>query len=56
MSKHRYIFGLHAVAAALDNDAAHVRAIWLDEKRHDQRLRALLATALLGGEGSHETP
>ncbi|MFO1429612.1 MAG: 23S rRNA (guanosine(2251)-2'-O)-methyltransferase RlmB [Candidatus Competibacteraceae bacterium] len=45
MASSAWIFGLHAVTAALRHDPAGVQGLWVEPRRHDARLRALLETA-----------
>ncbi len=35
------IFGIHAVQAALDYSASHIKQVWLDDQRNDKRHAAL---------------
>lgn len=39
------IFGLHAVEAALKNDTASVKTVWLLQSRQDRRIQGVLALA-----------
>lgn len=43
------IFGLHAVQSVLKNDARHVEQIWVDQKRHDRRIKELIIQAEKSG-------
>ncbi len=45
MSDGSVIFGLHAVEAALKQDAAAVEQLWCDKQRRDKRLQSLLQLA-----------
>ncbi len=51
MSKEDFIYGLHAVTKALEINADHLEMIWVDQKRHDNRLRDLVQLA-----GKHSIP
>lgn len=42
-SEVRYVGGLHPVRSALKHGAEHIVAVWYDQKRHDKRLRQLVA-------------
>jgi 23S rRNA (guanosine2251-2'-O)-methyltransferase len=44
-----YLFGIHAVQSALENDARHVDQIWIDQKRHDRRIKELTIKAEKNG-------
>ncbi|MGO9445662.1 MAG: 23S rRNA (guanosine(2251)-2'-O)-methyltransferase RlmB [Thiobacillaceae bacterium] len=50
--KERWIYGFHAVKARLKTAPDSVRELWLDESRHDTRVRDLVALA----EGKGVTP
>ena len=45
MAQAEWIYGLHAVTAALRHDSAGVQGLWVERRRHDARLRALLEVA-----------
>ena len=45
MSNGRLIFGLHAVQAVIKNNADNVSGLWLDEGRHDKRMKSLADSA-----------
>lgn len=49
MAGGEYIFGLHAVQSALTNDARHVEQIWVDQKRHDRRIKEVIIQAEKSG-------
>lgn len=53
MAETNFLFGLHAVQAALDQDADSVQAIWLDAKRHDKRMTTLIDSAKASGVVVH---
>lgn len=38
-----YLFGIHAVEAALNYSAEHIQQVWLDNQRQDTRLKPLIA-------------
>ncbi|MCB1769795.1 MAG: 23S rRNA (guanosine(2251)-2'-O)-methyltransferase RlmB, partial [Candidatus Competibacteraceae bacterium] len=39
------IYGLHAIAAALDYEPEQVHELWIERQRRDRRIEAVLATA-----------
>lgn len=39
------IYGLHAVAAALEREPGQIRELWVEDRRHDGRIQRLLAQA-----------
>ena len=43
MSQTQLIYGIHAVEASIRRDASRVKSLWIDRKRHDQRLEKLVA-------------
>ncbi len=43
------LYGLHAVRAALSRSAGEIESLWLDEARHDQRLREVATMAQAAG-------
>ncbi len=45
MAPSEWIFGLHAVAAALEHQPAKVQELWVERKRPDARLEAVLQVA-----------
>ena len=45
MAQSEWIYGLHAVTAALRHDPTSVQGLWVERQRHDARLRALLEVA-----------
>jgi 23S rRNA (guanosine2251-2'-O)-methyltransferase len=45
MAPSEWIYGLHAVAAALRHDPASVQGLWVERRRQDARRRALLEAA-----------
>ena len=45
MAQSEWIYGLHAVTAALRHDSASVQGLWVEHRRQDARLRALLEAA-----------
>ncbi len=45
MARSEWIYGLHAVTAALRHDSAGVQELWVERQRHDARLRTLLEAA-----------
>lgn len=45
MSQYQYIFGMHAVGAVIDANAAIINALYVDRKRQDKRVRELVAQA-----------
>ena len=47
------IYGLHAVAAALNHEPAQVRGLWLERQRRDGRTQALLDQAARHGVAIH---
>ena len=47
------IYGLHAVAAALNHEPAQVRGLWLERQRRDGRMQALLDQAARHGVAIH---
>jgi len=49
MAETEYLFGIHAVQSALENDARHVDQIWIDQKRHDRRIKELTIKAEKSG-------
>lgn len=49
MAEIEYLFGIHAVQSALRNDARHVDQIWMDQKRHDRRIKELAIQAEKSG-------
>lgn len=53
MAETNFLFGLHAVQAALDQDADSVQAIWLDAKRHDKRMTTIIDSAKASGVVVH---
>lgn len=53
MSEGGLLFGLHAVQAALEQDAAAVLEIWCESKRKDRRMEAILALAENAGVAVH---
>jgi 23S rRNA (guanosine2251-2'-O)-methyltransferase len=49
--QYHYIYGLHAVEAALKYQPDEVQAIWTDAQRRDQRIGAILTLAKKAGVG-----
>jgi 23S rRNA (guanosine2251-2'-O)-methyltransferase len=49
MSALTAIFGLHAVAAFIDTASERVEALWIDQQRHDKRIRELTDRAESAG-------
>lgn len=47
--KERWIYGFHAIRARLRSAPGSVKEVWVDESRHDARMRDLLA--LMSGAG-----
>ena len=45
MSQTQLIYGIHAVEASIRRDVSQVKSVWVDRKRHDQRLEKLIALA-----------
>ncbi len=45
MAKDDLIYGLHAVTKAIELNPTSLDTIWIDQKRHDQRLRQLVDLA-----------
>jgi len=45
MAKDDYIYGLHAVTKAIEISANSLDTIWVDQKRHDHRLKLLVDLA-----------
>ncbi|TCO76978.1 23S rRNA Gm-2251 2'-O-methyltransferase [Plasticicumulans lactativorans] len=43
------IYGLHAVSAVLRHEPERIESLWVDRKRHDQRLREVLELAAARG-------
>lgn len=48
-----YLFGLHAVQAALQRSPGGVTEIWVDSKRHDKRMAEILEQAASAGVTVH---
>jgi len=48
-----YLYGLHAVQAALERAPDSVTELWVDNKRHDQRMAQILALAEQAGITVH---
>jgi 23S rRNA (guanosine2251-2'-O)-methyltransferase len=49
----RTLFGFHAITARLRQDASSVREVYVDEARHDARIRDLVARARAGNVAIH---
>lgn len=49
------IYGLHAVAAALEREPGRVRELWIESRRHDGRMQRLLAQAVHQGVSVRRT-
>ena len=49
MSTGSVVFGIHAVEAALKQDATAIEQLWCDKQRHDKRLHGLLQLAVKKG-------
>ena len=49
MSNQHHIFGLHAVTALLKANANCIKELFIDKKRHDQRMQELVAQAKQNG-------
>lgn len=56
MAAERWIFGYHAVRAALDRDPAALSGLWVQSGRHDARVRALVERAQAAGVAVHRVP
>lgn len=51
MAEQELIYGLHAVAAALEHEAGELRGLWVERNRHDARVQRLLEQARRAGIG-----
>jgi 23S rRNA (guanosine2251-2'-O)-methyltransferase len=49
MADEHYLYGLHAVQAALERDAERISALWVDAQRRDKRINTLLTLARQAG-------
>ncbi len=56
MSEEDYIFGLHAVDAALAQAADRIDGIWIDAQRDDQRVRHIISMARAAKVKVHRVP
>ena len=45
MAKTKWLYGLHAVVAALKHEPGNMQGVWVKRQRHDARMRALLEAA-----------
>lgn len=55
MAQTEYIYGLHAVQSALNNDLEHVLEVWIDKKRRDKRMHELVRLAEKSGIALHHS-
>src|SRR5690554_606158 len=53
MAGEQYIYGLHAVRAAVKYDPAHIVEIWLEQRRHDAKVQRLFAALEALGRPVH---
>lgn len=49
----RLLYGFHAVTARLRTHPSSVRGVWVDQRRHDARMRELAARAATAGVAVH---
>jgi 23S rRNA (guanosine2251-2'-O)-methyltransferase len=49
----QWIYGIHAVSAALRHDHSRLESLWVEQRRHDGRLRDLVKTAKQRGIPVH---
>ena len=55
-SKYEQIYGFHAVQQVIATDISRVYELWIQEGRHDARLRAMLTQAQQQGIAIHTVP
>ena len=55
MSQTEYIYGVHAVQSALNNDLEHVLEVWVDRKRRDRRMQDVVRLVQQAGVTLHQT-
>jgi len=48
-----YLYGLHAVQAALERAPQSITEVWVDQRRHDRRMADILALARQAGITTH---
>lgn len=56
MAQDELIYGLHAVRAAAKYDPAHIVEIWLEARRHDERMMRLIESLEALGKPVHRVP